>query len=162
MGAVSSCQHRSQNFRCSARVWDPSEISLLLTCCCWASRGVKKQKVAYLSASGGQAQTPHNRERRIAAKGGLGTVISKSFDGRHWKYPPDHKRSVDLGNLIFKTFTRMDCAAQEQISLSSRAISSQIVCCLSRTRVSARCSWRCGKREKCMLDDFMWVLMIQR
>ena len=82
----------------------------------------------------------------------LGMVSSKIFDGRHWKCPPAHKRTVDVQHLIFKILSRMGCAAQEHLFLSHEQFPSKLLLILEDTDLG-EVIVRTWETKKCMLDD---------
>ena len=83
----------------------------------------KKQQAADISFRLGKAGAePRQYRARTAAKGCLEAeflrkVSSRFFDGRHWKYLPAHKRTVNVQHLVSKILSRMGCAAQEHLIL---------------------------------------------
>ena len=83
----------------------------------------KEQQAADISFRLGKAAAePRQHRACIAAKGCLeaellGMVSSRFFDGKHWKYLPAHKSTVNVQHLIFKILSPMGCAAQEHLFL---------------------------------------------
>ena len=119
----------------------------------------KKQQAAGRSFRMGKADAePPQYRACIAAKGCLeaeflGMVSSKFFDGRHWKCPPAHKRTVDVQHLIFKVLSRMGCAAQEHLFLPHEQFPTKLLLILEDTDLG-EAFVRTWETKKCMLDDF--------
>ena len=117
----------------------------------------KKQQAAVISFRMGKADAePPQYRACIAAKGCLeteflGMVSLKIFDGRHWKCPPSHKRTVDVQHLIFKILSRMGCAAQEHLFLPHEQFPMKLLLILEDTDLG-EAFVRTWETKKCMLD----------
>ena len=101
---------------------------------------------------------PRQHRACIAAKGCLeaeffGTVSSRFFDGRHWKYLPANKRTVDAQHPIFKILSRVGCEAQEHLFLPHEQFPTNLFLLVEDTDLG-EVFVKTWETKKCMLDDF--------